>query len=151
MNSAQFCEEIKNLIQEILTAHQEKANFTDTAEAKAREAVNVLREYIKYKGIASLYLEYLNNPQIVRFKNNEQIVVWHKEYGLGMQPVLSQNNPNTIEPLVITEGDFPIKQLVQQIHTQLTHTLSIINIQNNNLKKKSNEIDQLIDSLKETN
>ena len=151
MNSAQLCEEIKSLIQEILTAHQEKASFTDTSEAKAREAVNVLREYIKNKGIASLYLEYFINPQIILFKNNEYRVVWHQEYGLGVQPFSTRTDPDTIEPLVIKKGNFPIKQLVQQIHTQLKATLSIISSQNNNIKKRATEIDQLIDSLKETN
>ena len=149
MNSAQLCEEIKSLIQEILTAHNEKGHSTDTSESKAREAVSVLSEYIKNKSIASLYLEYIINPQVILFKDNKYRVVWHKEYGLGMQPMLSHTNPDTIEPLVITEGDFPIKQLVQQIHTQLTNTLNIIKNQKSNITKRVNEIDQLIDSLKE--
>ena len=151
MNLAQLCEEIKSFIQAILTAHNERENSTDTSEAKAREAVNVLREYIKYKGIASLHLEYFANPQIILFKNNEYRAVWHQEYGLGIQPFSSGTNSNTIEPLVITEGNFPIEKLVKTIHTQLKSTLNIINNQKNSITKRANEIDKLIDCLKETN
>ena len=168
MNLAQLCKEIKSLIREILIADQELEQATEqatnTSESKAREAVTLLTEYIKEEEIAALYLKYnqINNrvsSQVITFKNQKQfnnnpyIVVWDRSHGLGMQPVSGQTNPNTIRKLVITEGNFPVEQLVQTIHSQLNNTFNKIKKQNNEITQTANqrirELDKLIDCLKE--
>ena len=154
MSLAQLCQEIKSLIEKIFTAHQQfeknTGEATDTSESKAREAVNILTEFIKEKDIATLQLRYSQGrPLITSFKGNTKQVVWNRRYGLGIKSL--NNNSLSIEPLVITEGDFPIEQLVKQIHTQLTNTLNTINKKNNDIAREANkrikELDQLIDCL----
>ena len=154
MNPAQLCQEIKSLIEKIFTAHQhiEKntREVTDTSESKAREAVNLLTEFIKEKDIAAVQLRYSKGVNfIANFQGNTKQVVWNRRYGLAIK--FLKNNSLSIEPLIITEGDFPVEQLVKQIHTQLTNTLNTINKKNNDIAREANkrikELDQLIDFL----
>ena len=75
MNLAQLCQEIKSLIQKIFTAHQQfeknTGKATDTSELKAREAVNLLTEFIKEKDIAALQLKYSKGVSLIAsFKGN---------------------------------------------------------------------------------
>ena len=154
MSLAQLCQEIKSLIEKIFTAHQhvEKntQKVTDTSESKAREAVKLLTEFIKDKDIAALQLKYSNEVIfIANFQGNTKQFVWNRRYGLAMKSL--NNNSLSIEPLIITEGNFPIEQLVKQMHTQLTNTLNTINKKNNDIAREANkrikELDQLIDCL----
>ena len=154
MSLAQLCQEIKSLIEKIFTAHQhvEKntQKVTETSESKSREAVNILTEFIKEKDIAALQLKYSNEVIfIANFQGNTKQFVWDRQYGLAIKSL--NNNSLSIEPLVITEGDFPVEQLIKQIHTQLTNTLNAINKKNNDTAREANkrikELDQLIDCL----
>lgn len=167
MNLAQLCKEIKSLIREILIADQEleeaAEQATKTSESKAREAVTLLTEYLKEEEIAALYLKYNKvnsniNPHILNF--NQHRVVWDINHGLGIQPIAfsrtrrrSRINPDVAEPLVMTQGNFPIEELVKTIHTQLKTTLNKIKNQNNDTTQKANErireLDKLINCLKE--
>ena len=138
MNLSEICQKIKSLIAEIFTAHKELEEATETSYLKARNSVPLFVEAVKQ--VAPLTIKYYGRS--LGYVGNKDLV-WHEEFGIGVR--ISQK----VEPLMISEGDFPVENLVTDVQYKLNSTLRNIQGKKAQVVQRTERLEQLIATLKE--
>ncbi len=140
MTFTEVCERIKQLIKDIFSSHKDLEEKLLVSSQKSHEAINILREGVK--GVAGLVIKYYPSQKITIYQN--QNIFWHEEYGLAIKM-----RNGEIRPFSVKSGNFSVESLADNIKASLESTLYKINEQRTEAEKRTKELEDAINILKQ--